>query len=161
EARVSGALVDHVLGRTGGVPLFVEQLTRNLLDNQGQRAIGEELGDEAVPESLRDLLNGSLGQLGAAKETAQIAAAIGREFEMELWGLVSSRDGDLLQADLDQLVEARLVDRYWHATGSRYVFRHGLFREAAWESMLSAHRRAVHRTIADAIEARFPAQAGR
>jgi hypothetical protein len=158
-------LVGQVVDRTDGVPLFIEELTRSLLEAQrqglGQGQDPDKGGDGVVPASLRDLLNGRLSRLGPAKETAQLAAAIGREFDIELLSLVSLRGAEAVQVDLDRLVEAQLLYRHWHAAGTRFVFRHALIREAAWESMLSAQRRAAHRTIAESIETHFPEQAKR
>lgn len=158
-APMPAEMVREIIARTDGIPIFVEELTRSLLDLQPRGQGASRLVDGAVPASLRDLLNGRLSHLGPAKETAQLAAAIGREFDVELLELVSARGSEAVRADLDRLVEARLLQQIWSATGNRFAFRHALIREAAWESMLAAQRRGAHRMIAETIEGRFVEQA--
>ena len=140
-----------IMERTDGVPLFVEELTRSLLNPANTPVTGGGPAARTVPSSLQDLLNGRLDGLGVAKETAQLAAAIGREFEVELLDAISLRGREALQADLNALVDSGMVHRRLHAS-VRYVFRHALIREAAAESMLAAQRRVVHRRIAVTLE---------
>jgi class 3 adenylate cyclase/tetratricopeptide (TPR) repeat protein len=156
DGRLDATTLARVVERTDGVPLFVEELMRDLLANGHELADQSAVIDGPIPVSLRDLLNSRLDGLGPAKETAQLAAAIGREFDLDLLAAVSLRGAEALQADLDLLVETQLVRRHLAATGARYSFRHALIREAASSSMLSQQRKAVHRGIAEAIERASP-----
>jgi TOMM system kinase/cyclase fusion protein len=154
EASIGHETLANIILRTDGIPLFVEELTRNLAaaGNVSSRS-GIDQPSE-IPSTIQDLLNSRLDQMGAAKETAQVAAAIGREFEVELLDAVCDRGPEALQAHLDSLVDASLLHHKLQAAGARYEFRHALIQEAAWESMLSARRRNVHGRIAKALEER-------
>jgi TOMM system kinase/cyclase fusion protein len=143
-----------IIERTDGIPLFVEELTRSLDHAAGTLTASGSLPKAAIPSSLQDLLNGRLDRLGVTKETAQLAAAIGREFDVELLNAISLRGREPLQADLDALVDEGMIYRRLHAN-ARYVFRHALIREAASESMLAGQRRSVHHRIATTLERRI------
>ncbi len=145
------AVVEGIVARTDGIPLFVEELTRSLLGS----------GRGEIPASLLDLLNSRLDRLGPAKETAQVAAALGREFELDLLDVASTRGSEALKAHLEVLVEANMLRQRLQASGARYQFRHALIQEAAWQSMLSGQRRTVHGRIAQALEDRAGQGGGR
>lgn len=159
----SSGLIKQIVERTDGVPLFVEELTRMMAESGlftdssegGRPSVRPSLAG-AVPGTLRDLLTARLDRLGRAKGTAQIAAALGREFSFDVLAAVSPLgDPKLLQDDLDALVAADLVFRKRRAKGQSYAFKHGLVRDTAYESMLKRARQKVHGDIARVLTERF------
>ncbi|MBN1210578.1 MAG: TOMM system kinase/cyclase fusion protein [Myxococcaceae bacterium] len=158
EAPLPSDVVEQVVGRTDGVPLFVEELTRMVAESlppQGD-ARGRAPGSMAIPSTLRDSLMARLDRLGPAKATAQLAAALGREFTHELLEAASVTDAEALKRDLEALLAAELIHHRRGARGPTYVFKHGLIRDTAYESMIKPTRRQVHARIAAALEQRFP-----
>ena len=143
----------RIVARTDGVPLFVEELTRSVLEAPGS---GER---QELPATLRDSLTGRLDRLGSAKAVAQIAAVIGRAFRFDLLAAVCAGDAAELQRDLRRLVQAELVHRKGAGAQARYLFKHALVQDAAYESLLERERRQIHRRIAKTIEERFAATA--
>lgn len=156
-------LLDRMIERSDGVPLFIEEIVSMVLDNGALDATGDPerlarlLRDLSVPETLRDLLAARLDRLGKPKELAQIASVIGREFTPELLAAVSGRAEAQLQRDLDALVASELVVRRRRMREVSYLFRHALIRDTAYESLPRATRRQLHAEVAAALEARFPA----
>lgn len=155
-------VIDAVATRTDGVPLFVEELiltmigTGALVERHGRYELAQPLSDVAIPATVRDSLVARFDRLGRAKETAQIAAAIGREFGFELLAAVSPLDPREAKKDLDRLVAAQLVYRKRRLKNATYLFKHALVRDAAYASMLKRSRHEVHARIADALERDFP-----
>jgi len=158
------SLIDHVVGRsslpatvrqqiaarTDGVPLFIEELTKAMLESSGS---GEQ---QELPATLRDSLTARLDRLGAAKEIAQLASAIGRGFSFELLAAVSGQDEATLHRELKQLIQAELIYRKGFGAQTRYLFKHALVQDAAYDSLLKRERQQIHRRIAEALVARFP-----
>lgn len=155
-------VLDVVASRTDGVPLFVEELvltmieTGALVERDGSYALAKPLSEVAIPATLRDSLVARLDRLGRAKETAQVAAAIGREFTFELLRAVSPLDEAAAQEDLDRLVASELVYRKRRLKNPAYIFKHAMVRDAAYESMLKRSRVEVHTRIAKALEESLP-----
>jgi predicted ATPase/class 3 adenylate cyclase len=157
--RVIAALV----ARTDGIPLFVEELTRMVVESWPSAAGGSEEtaapGDAvqfSIPATLHELLLARLDRLaGAGKDVAQLGAVLGREFTFKLIERASHIDGDHLRGGLMQLVEAGLIRRQEHATGTLYVFKHALVQEAAYGSLLKTDRKRHHRRVAETIERDF------
>src|SRR5262245_12735057 len=154
-------IVDLVAERSDGVPLFVEEVTHVLAEAGQLTAPAEPLPRETpefeVPASLRDLLAARLDPLSpGARETAQIAAALGREFRYEFLRVVMAKDEVQLREDLRELLDAGLAHARRAARVESYVFKHALVRDAAYESMTRPTRRRVHRVIAYALQDRFP-----
>jgi len=151
-------LLEDVARRADGIPLFIEEIVRfvqeSITHNGGATPIAAA-SEQPVPARLRDLLTSRLDRLGRAKETAQIAAAIGREFDYRLLAQVVSGDEALLLADLDQMVSADLLIRRRRVDNPLYMFRHALMRDAAYESLLSGSRQRIHGRIAGALETTF------
>ncbi|WP_437735081.1 TOMM system kinase/cyclase fusion protein [Sorangium sp. So ce1335] len=151
-------VVDTIADRTDGVPLFVEELvlamieTGVLIKNDELYALAKPLAEVAIPSTLRDLLVARLDGMGRAKETAQVAAAIGREFTLDLLSAASPRGDAEAREDLDRLVAAELVHRRRRLKSDAYLFKHALVRDAAYESMLKRSRQQVHARIAKALE---------
>jgi class 3 adenylate cyclase/tetratricopeptide (TPR) repeat protein len=144
--------VSSVIERTGGVPLFVEELTRALLE-----AGDGKLTERAIPATLHDSLMARLDRLGAAKEVAQVGAVIGAEFSYELLHAVHQLDEAALQDALRSLTDAELIYVRGIAPDSTYQFKHALIRDAAYEALLKSHRRNLHLVVARIIDEHFPA----
>lgn len=155
-------VVDQIVARTDGVPLFVEELTKSLmesgfLEDAGDRyELSRPLPSLAIPESLHDSLMARLDHLASAKEIAQIGAVIGRSFSYELLSAVSPLDGSSLNKALDQLVESGLVYRRGVPPEARYQFKHALIQDAAYQSLLKSTRTEYHGNIADVVGEQFP-----
>ncbi len=150
---LSRETVDGVAARAGGVPLFVEEVTRLLLDRSGKA------GAETIPPTLQHSLAARLDRLGPARETAQIAAVIGREFCYGLLHAVAGVDDAALGEGLERLVDADLLQMGGRPPNSHYRFKHALLRDAAYEGLLKSRRQALHARVAEALRDRFPAQA--
>ncbi|MFO1048412.1 MAG: adenylate/guanylate cyclase domain-containing protein [Geminicoccaceae bacterium] len=141
------ALLGEIASRTDGVPLFVEELTKAVLET-GAGA--------AVPASLHASLMARLDRVPEAREVAQVAACIGREFAFPLLALISPMPHPELRAALDRLAAVELVSARDGSPGSSYAFKHALLRDAAHESLLKARRRRIHAAIVQALENHFP-----
>jgi predicted ATPase len=144
---LSKEVVDGVSDRTGGVPLFVEEVTRLLLER------GETGGLHAIPPSLQQSLAARLDRLGEAREAAQIGAVLGREFWLALLSDVAQLDQAPLQIALDRLVDADLLFVEGVAPQMTYRFKHALIQNAAYESLLKTRRQALHRRAAEILRA--------
>ena len=148
-----------IVARSDGVPLFIEELTREMLEAADAARDGRQSGTRAtasgIPTTLEGLLMSRLDRLGAAKEVAQVAATIGRTFLLPLLEVVSAMDTAALRSELNRLVGAELVEVAQPASGE-YRFRHMLIRDAAYQSQLLSRRREVHDRVARALERRFP-----
>lgn len=137
-------MVEKIINRVDGVPLFAEEITRLICDNGADK--------EEIPATLRDLLTGKIDQLGPARETAQIASVIGREFDYKLIEKVSLKDAASLLADLDQLISAGLMHVQLIVGNPHYAFHHALVRDAACESIGQLMREDMHCRIAEVLE---------
>ena len=146
---LSDEVVEGVSERTGGVPLFIEEVTWLLLER------GTEGGTRAIPPTLQQSLAARLDRLGPAREVARIGAVIGREFDYELLRAVARISENDLASALDLLCDSGLVFRRGHGPEGRFLFKHVLVQDAAYGSLLRADRRDVHRRIAEALEAYF------
>jgi class 3 adenylate cyclase/tetratricopeptide (TPR) repeat protein len=151
----------EILARTDGVPLFVEELTRSLLESGQLREEGDRYRLEgpvvglAIPASLRDLLMARLDRLGPFKEFAQIGACIGREFSYELLARISGLRPDLLERSLDTLVDSGLVTCRHAPPAALYTFKHALIQDAAYDSLLKSRRGELHTRIAQVLATDF------
>ena len=153
RAALAPDLIDTVVKRTDGVPLFAEELTRLILEGDS-RSVARE-----IPATLRDSLTARLDLLGPAKEVAQIAAVIGREFSFELLQAVGSMGETQLQSALNKLVDAELIYARGIAPEATYQFKHALIQDAAYEALLKSRRRELHHRVAQTIGERFAAVA--
>ena len=151
----------QIVAKTDGVPLFVEELTKNVLESEllvedGERfRLDGPLPPLAIPSTLQDSLMARLDRLAAVKEVAQIGAAIGREFSYPLLHAVVGRDEAILRAALMQLEESELVFRSGEPPVARYTFKHALVQDTAYESLLKSRRQILHRKIAETLRAKF------
>ncbi|MBV8053819.1 MAG: AAA family ATPase [Deltaproteobacteria bacterium] len=143
--------VDTVIERTGGVPLFVEELTRAVLESGNTKWTGRE-----IPVTLHDSLMARLDRLGSAKEVIQIGAVIGGEFSYELLRAVHPRTELDLQVALAKLADAELLYVRGIVPDATYQFKHALIRDTAYEALLKSHRRELHRQVAHTIDKEFP-----
>ena len=142
-------VVDDVAARTGGVPLFVEEVTRLLLER------GEQGGAQAIPPTLQQSLMARLDRLGPAREVAQIGSVIGRGFSYKLLKAVAGMDDAPLEAALEKLSEADIVLVEGVLPESDYRFKHALIQDAAYENLLKSRRQVLHRRIAETLRDRF------
>jgi TOMM system kinase/cyclase fusion protein len=156
RGMADGAL--HALvERCDGVPLFIEEMAYMMCEADDGAAALADASQPAIPSTLRGLLDARLDRLGRARETAQVAAAIGREFEAELVLAASTLDGDAVRDDLDRLVATGLVHRRRRSSRSAsYQFKHALVRDAVYDSCAEPQREVIHGRVARALEARFP-----
>jgi class 3 adenylate cyclase len=138
--------------RAGGVPLFVEDLTRAVLESGDAKLTGRE-----IPATLHDSLMARLDRLGPAKEVIQVGAVIGSEFSYELLHAVHPLAEDDLQRALRTLADAELLYVRGIAPEATYLFKHALIRDAAYEALLKSRRKDLHRLVARAIDEKFPA----
>ena len=158
DERLPPHILDRIVQHTDGVPLFIEELTKSLLEGELLRETGGGYA-LAIPSSLQDALMARLDRLVGAKQVAQTAAVIGREFSHELLCAVTSiSEGELLSA-LKQLVQSELIFQRGDPPQARYTFKHALVRDAAYQSLLKANRKIQHRRVAQTLEKLFPEMA--
>ena len=138
-------LIDGVTERTGGVPLFIEEVTRLLLDR------GEQGDIHSIPPTLQQSLTARLDRLGAAREVAQIGAVIGRDFTYWLVRTVTRMEEAPLQIALYRLAEADILLARGLPPQSDYRFKHALIQDAAYENLLKSRRQLLHRRVAEAL----------
>jgi len=155
----------QIVAKTDGVPLFVEELTKAVLEGgllvagpQGWH-LDRPLPPFAIPATLQDSLAARLDRLAPVKEIAQIGAAIGREFSYPVLRAVAGRDEAALCAALAQIEEAELLFRSGAPPDARYTFKHALVQDTAYETLLRSRRQILHRQIADVLRGEFAAAA--
>jgi class 3 adenylate cyclase len=165
--REVAAIIDRVVGnkllpanirqdiieRSDGIPLFIEEMTKAVLEADGQGAAEQTIAaiaspTRAVPASLHASLMARLDRLGAAKEVAQIGAAIGREFSHALLTAVAREQDAKLESALDHLIGSGLLFRQGVPPHATYLFKHALVQDAAYGTLLREPRRALHNRIA-------------
>lgn len=154
-------LMELILTRTDGVPLFVEELAKSMLESSALKESGDRYeyassrATAPVPTTLRDSLMARLDRLPAAKVIAQMAATIGREFSYELLSAVASVSTQHLDEALASLTESGLIFPSSAGPNRGYVFKHALVQEIARDSLLGTRRQYLHRRIAELLEGRF------
>jgi class 3 adenylate cyclase/predicted ATPase len=155
------AVLQQVITKTDGVPLFVEEITKSLVESGQLRAVDGHyeltgsFSTFAIPATLQDSLMARLDRLVTAKGIAQIGATIGRQFSYELLQVVSQLDAMTLQRELGRLVEAELVYQRGLPPQATYTFKHALIQDAAYESLLRSTHQQYHQRIAQVLEAQF------
>ncbi|TIN44435.1 MAG: hypothetical protein E5Y32_16630 [Mesorhizobium sp.] len=160
-----GEVQAHILRKTEGVPLFVEELTKTVLESGLLREAGERyelagpLPPLAIPSTLQDSLLARLDRLSPVKEVAQIGAAIGRAFSYELLAATAQMDEPKVRTALDELVHAELAFCRGKPPDAIYTFKHALVRDAAYQSLLKSRRQQLHCRIATLLRDRFPERA--
>jgi class 3 adenylate cyclase/predicted ATPase len=155
-------VLQQILTKTDGVPLFVEEVTKAILESGQLKALDshyeltEALSTFAIPATLQDSLMARLDRLVTAKGVAQYAAVIGRQFSYELLQAVSQLDEAMLQHELGRLVEAEIVYQRGVPPQATYTFKHALIQDAAYASLLKSTRQQYHQGIAQVLESQFP-----
>jgi len=153
-------VIAEIVERTDGIPLFVEEMTKAVLEAEGEGAARRTVAAVpspalAVPASLHASLMARLDRLGPAKEVAQIGAAIGREFSHALLTAVARKPETELSAALDRLIAAGLLSRQGVPPHATYLLKHALVQDAAYGTLLREPRRALHARIAESLESQF------
>ena len=157
-------VLDEIVAKTDGVPLFVEELAKTVLESgllreqNGAYVLDRALTPLAIPSTLHDSLMERLDRLAPVKETAQVAAAIGREFSYRLLEAISPIQGAELQDALAQLMAAELIHGRGAPPDATYVFKHALVQDTAYGSLLRSRRQRIHADIARALEEKFADQ---
>jgi predicted ATPase len=155
-------VVNQILARTDGVPLFIEELTKTLLESgqlaeqDGQYILDRPLPSLTIPTTLHASLTARLDRLAPVKEVAQVGAALGREFSYELLSAVAGISAEQLNSALSQLVDSELVFRRGEIPQAVFTFKHALVRDAAYDGLLKSRRAMLHASIASALERQFP-----
>jgi class 3 adenylate cyclase/tetratricopeptide (TPR) repeat protein len=155
-------VLDQIISKTDGVPLFVEELTKTVLESELLREREDRyelvgpLPPLAIPSTLQNSLASRLDRLGSVREVAQLAATIGREFSHELLRAISPLDDAGLLRAMTVLVDAEVLYRRGVTPQAHYFFKHALIRDAAYESLLKSRRQQIHSRIALILQERFP-----
>jgi class 3 adenylate cyclase/predicted ATPase len=155
-------VMNQILARTDGVPLFVEELTKAVLESgllqerDGHYVLEHPLPSLAIPSTLHASLTARLDRLAPVREVAQIGAVVGREFSYELLDAIAGFPREKLEEALGQLVQSELMLRRGEIPQAIYTFKHVLVRDAAYSSLLRTRRAQLHAAIARAFEQRFP-----
>jgi predicted ATPase len=149
-----------IIERTDGIPLFVEEMTKAVLEAESQSAAERTVAvipspAVAVPATLQASLMARLDRLGRAKEVAQVGAALGREFSHAMLAAVMRKPEAELRSALDRIIEAGLLSRQGVPPYATYLFKHALVQDAAYGTLLREPRRALHARIAETLESQF------
>jgi class 3 adenylate cyclase/predicted ATPase len=160
-------VIEEIIIKTDGIPLFVEELTKTVLESNvlsekdGRYVLSGPLRQLTIPATLTDSLMARLDRMGSFKEVAQIGATIGREFSYELLGAVAEIPAEKLNVALNHLEHAGLITRRGHAPEAVYTFKHALVQDAAHSSLLHSDRKKLHAKIAAVISEMYPERAER
>jgi predicted ATPase len=155
-------VVQQIVAKTDGIPLFVEELVKTILESGLVREETERyvltgpVPPLAIPATLQDALMARLDRLAPVKEVAQLGAVLGREFAYEVLRAVTPLDDATLQQALTQLLEAELLYQHGHPPQATYLFKHALVQDAAYQALLRSTRQQYHQRIAQVLEAQFP-----
>ena len=162
QRALPSEMYTQIISKTDGVPLFVEELTKSVLELGLLEGAGDQLTNAGplppltIPTTLLGSLTARLDRLGPVKEIAQVGAAIGREFSYRLLAAVAPLSGPQLHAALAQLAAPELIFVRGEPPDSTYVFKHALVQDAAYGTLVRSKRQQLHRRIADALEQGFP-----
>jgi predicted ATPase/class 3 adenylate cyclase len=162
DKALPGEIVDQIVAKTDGVPLFVEELTKMILESgllkeqEDRYELTGPLPPLAIPATLHDSLTARLDRLSTIKNLAQLGATLGREFSYALLKAVSPWDEQTLCRGLGQLVEADFLYQQGLPPQATYAFRHALIQDAAYQLLLKSTRQQYHQRIAQVLEAQFP-----
>jgi predicted ATPase/class 3 adenylate cyclase len=161
DKRMPEPVLQQLVANTDGNPLFVEELTKMVLESgllrevEGRYELAAPSLTLAIPTTLRDSLIARLDRLGAAKSVAQLAAVLGRTFPYELLQAISSVDVATLDDALTQLLEAGLLYEQSPRPHARYLFKHALIQEVAYQSLLRSARQQYHQRVAETLSEKF------
>ena len=158
--ELPSGLTRSIVAKAGGIPLFAEELTRNLLDTVGDRELGPETAKSiSIPSTLKDSLMERLDRLEGAKELAQLGSVIGREFSADMLRFIVPDHPDI-DGGIDLLCRSGLAYEQQGPGSNAIVFNHALVQDAAYETLLKKRRREIHRSIGEAMLAGASAFAG-
>ncbi len=166
ELQLPEKVRKQIIEKTDGIPLFVEELTRTVLESSrnaegaGQDQSGAGPPRVVIPTTLQDSLTARLDRLSYGKQVAQEGGVIGREFSWQLLCCISGLQSENLTVALHELVDSGMLYRRGTGAGASYVFKHALIQEAAYVSLLRSTRRSLHEKIARALLSQFPDIAG-
>jgi class 3 adenylate cyclase/tetratricopeptide (TPR) repeat protein len=155
-------LVEQIIERADGIPLFVEELTKSVLENElltfegGTYSMAGAAASVAIPPTLHASLIARLDRLSSAKDVAQIGSAIGRQFSHALLSAVTKATSPVLKDALDRLIDAELIFERSVGLDTIYEFKHALFHDATYASLIAGRRQQLHARIATALETDFP-----
>jgi len=155
-------VVDHIVAKADGVPLYVEELTKAILGSGVLEARGDgyvlrgALAQLHIPETLQDSLMARLDRAPRLREVAQLGSVLGREFAYDMISALAGIEEDMLQSGLGQLVVDELLYQRGRPPRSRYLFKHALIQDAAYQSLLKRTRQQYHQRVAKLLEDRFP-----
>ena len=158
DRAIPSEMLQQIVAKTDGVPLFVEELTKAVLESVKFQESNESETKrllQVIPVTLHDSLMARLDRLGTAKEIAQFGATLGREFSHELLQAISPLDEEALQKGIAQLVDAELIYQRGVPPHRQYIFKHALIQDAAYQSLLKSRRQQLHQQIAQVLEERF------
>jgi class 3 adenylate cyclase len=157
-----GEVVDHIVAKADGVPLYVEELTKAILGSEVLEARGDAyvlrgaLAQLHIPETLQDSLMARLDRAPRLREVAQLGSVLGREFAYDMISALAGIEEEMLQSGLGQLVVDELLYQRGRPPRSRYLFKHALIQDAAYQSLLKRTRQQYHERVAKLLEDRFP-----
>jgi class 3 adenylate cyclase/predicted ATPase len=160
--KLPGEILQQIVEKTDGVPLFVEEITKVVLESgalkevNGQYELAGSLTSLTIPATLQDSLMARLDRLVTAKAVAQYASVIGRQFSYQLLQAVSQLDQTMLQHELKRLVDAELLYQRGLPPQATYTFKHALIQDTAYASLLRSTRQQYHARIATVLESHFP-----
>ena len=155
-------VVEHIVNKADGVPLYVEELSKAILEANILREEEDHyeligpLSDVIIPATLQDLLMARLDRLPTVREVAQVGSVLGREFAYEMIQAVAAYEEPTLQNGLDQLVQAELLYQRGRRPHARYTFKHALVQDAAYHSLLKRTRKYYHQQVGELLERRYP-----
>ncbi|HEY3875604.1 MAG TPA: AAA family ATPase [Candidatus Kapabacteria bacterium] len=162
QKQLPKEIAQQILTKTDGVPLFVEELTRTLLESgsliekKDRFELAGELGAVSVPTTLKDSLMARLDRMASAKRAAQVASVLGREFTYPLLDAIYPGKKNALESELSKLVSSGLIFRSSERHDAIFTFKHALVQDAAYDSLLRSERQEYHRATAIALRDRFP-----
>ena len=157
-----GEVVDHIVAKADGVPLYVEELTKAILGSGVLETRGDayvltgSLAQLHIPETLQDSLMARLDRAPRLREVAQLGSVLGREFAYDMISALAGIEEEMLQSGLGQLVADELLYQRGRPPRSRYLFKHALIQDAAYQSLLKRTRQQYHQQAAKLLEDRFP-----
>jgi predicted ATPase/class 3 adenylate cyclase len=155
-------VVDYIIEKTDGVPLYVEELTTAILEadflheRNGAYQLTRPLSGVTIPATLQDLLMARLDRLPSIREVAQLGSILGREFAYDMLAAIGSLEETALQSGLDRLVDAEMLYQRGRRPRARYIFKHALLQDAAYQSLLKRTRQFYHRQVGELLESRYP-----
>jgi class 3 adenylate cyclase/tetratricopeptide (TPR) repeat protein len=160
QVALPPSTIDQIVAKTDGVPLFIEEVTKAVLETINRKSADSEVSSETttpltVPDTLHDSLMARLDQLAPMKTVAQIAAVIGREFSLELLQAIANLPKSEVRAGIDRLLASGLVYRSGHLDSKNFTFKHALVQEEAYASLLHLERRELHGKIARTLSEKF------